>query len=68
MSIKNRFIEIILINYLFITLHSYPILIFLLTQVKQQTQIKFNQELKQSPYVIRIDPSIELDEYQRTRL
>ncbi|CAF1170313.1 unnamed protein product [Rotaria sordida] len=74
MNTKHRLIETILINYLFITLHCYPILIFLLTQVKQQQQqqqqyrVKFYQEQKQSPYIIITHPSIELDEYQRTRL
>ncbi|CAF3543181.1 unnamed protein product [Rotaria sp. Silwood1] len=68
MNIKQRLIEMILINYLFITLNFYPVLIFLLTQVKQQYRIKFSQEQKQSPFIIITRPSIESDEYQRTRL
>ncbi|CAF2542693.1 unnamed protein product [Rotaria sp. Silwood2] len=68
MNIKQRFIEIILINYSFMTLNCYSILIFLLTQVKQQHRIKFYQEQKRSPFIIITHPSTESDEYQRTRL
>ena len=68
LNIKIPILEIILINYLFISLHCYSILIFLLTKVKQQPRITFHQEQKQSPYIIITRPSTQLDEYERTRL
>jgi hypothetical protein len=68
-NLNQTIIEIILINYLFISLNCYSILIFLLTKVKQQHRIIYHQEQKQSPYIIIIThPSIQLDEYERTRL
>jgi hypothetical protein len=65
---KSRLTEIFLVNYLFLSLDCYPILIYYLTQVKQQHRIKFHQEPRQSPYIIITYPSVQLDEYQRTRL
>lgn len=67
-NLNHTIIEIILLNYLFVTLHCYSILIYLLTRVKQQQRIIFHQEQKQSPYIIITRPSIQLDEYERTRL
>lgn len=69
LNLNHKLIEIILLNYLFISLHFYSVLIYLLTQVKQQQRIIiFHQEQKQSPYIIITGPSIQLDEYERTRL
>ncbi|CAF0726157.1 unnamed protein product [Adineta steineri] len=68
MNIKQQTIEILLINYSFISLHGYPILIFFLTKVKQPVRIKYFQEQKPAPYIIVTHPSSHVDEYERTRL
>jgi hypothetical protein len=71
LNTRDTLVEIILTNYLFVSLNSYSILIFLLTKVKQQQQqhrVVYHQQQKQSPYIIITQPSIQLDEYQRTRL
>jgi len=67
-NIDQPLIDILLMNYSFISLNSYSILIFLLTQVKQKHRIIFHQEQKQTPFIIITRPSIQLDEYERTRL
>ena len=69
-NLHQPIVEIILINHLFLSLHTYSILIFFLTEVKQQPQhrITSHQEQKQLPYIIVTRPSIELDVYERTRL
>jgi len=71
LQVRQSIDEIVLINYSFISLHCYSVLIFFLTQIKQQQQqhrIVFHQEQKQSPYIIVTRPSVQLDEYERTRL
>jgi hypothetical protein len=68
-NIEQSIIGIILINYIFLSLQSYSILIYLLTNVKQQQhRIVYHQEQKQSPYIIITRPSVQFDEYERTRL
>lgn len=68
MYTKQRLVDIIFINYLYLTLHSYPILIYCLTQIKQQHRIKFSQEQKMSPCIVITHISVATDVYQRTRL
>ena len=67
---KPRAVEIALTNYVYISLHLYPILIFLLGRIKSQQRIHYSfDQQRASPYVIAITPvSNELDECQRTKL
>jgi hypothetical protein len=66
--IQKTILGIILMNYAIISLHMYSILIYFLTNVKQQHRIIYHHEQKQSPYIIITRPSIQSDEYERTRL
>ncbi|UJR34154.1 hypothetical protein I4U23_021561 [Adineta vaga] len=69
LQIQGQLIEIILMNYLFISLHCYSILIYILTKVKQPIRIKYQlKEQKPAPYIIITHPSNQIDEYERTRL
>jgi hypothetical protein len=68
MNIHSHLADILLINYLFISLHCYPILVYFLTKVNQSPRIQFYHEQKQVPYIIVTHPSIQFDEYERTRL
>ena len=67
-NLHQPIIEILLINQLFISLHAYSIFIFFFTQVKQPRRITSYPEQKLPPYIIVTRPSIQLDEYERTRL
>ena len=67
LHLEQPIANIILINYLFVSLHGYSILIFFLTKVKPQQRIISHRKQKPLPFVIITRPSIELDEYERTR-
>lgn len=66
LNLDQPLVAILLDNYIFISLQTYPILVFLLTKFKRIEQRILFQ--RQTPFVIIIPPSIQEDEYQRTRL
>ena len=67
-NLQQPIVGVILLNYTMIFLHGYPILTYFLTNVKQQHRVVYHQEQKQSPYIIITRPSVQFDEYERTRL
>lgn len=69
LKVQSQISDILLVNYIFISLHAYPILIYVLTKVKQPIRMKYVQpEQKLAPYIIVTHPSMQIDEYERTRL
>ena len=67
---KQRSLDVVLNNAIYICLHLYPLLIFLLGRIKSQRRIQFSYEQQRaSPYVIVISPAPnDSDEFQRTKL
>ena len=70
-NLDQPLVDILLTNYLFISLHSYSLIVYFLTNIKRRQRIVFHREQRQTPSVIILPPppppSVPLDEYQRTR-